>query len=105
MSGSYFLGGKNMKHHILAKFNESVTDKSALLLDIRKLFAVGEEIDGVTSCTVIPNCIDRPNRYDVMIVVEMDKSALPNWDASKLHHDWKDRFGAFLEKKAIFDCE
>lgn len=94
-----------MKHHILAKFNESVEDKSALLLDIQKLFAAGEEIEGVESYTVIPNCVDRPNRYDVMIIVEMQKEALPNWDESKLHHDWKDRFGAFLEKKAIFDCE
>ena len=94
-----------MKHYILAKYNENVRDKSALLLDIRKLFASGEEIDGVQSYSVIPNCIDRANRYDVMIVVEMDKDALPNWDASGLHHDWKEQFGAFLEKKAIFDGE
>ena len=94
-----------MKHHILAKFNETVSDKTALLLDIQKLFATGEEIEGVQSYSVIPNCVDRANRYDLMIVVEMDKDALPNWDGSKLHHDWKDRFGAFLEKKAIFDCE
>lgn len=94
-----------MKHHILAKFSESVEDKSALLLEIQKLFAAGEEIGGVESYTVIPNCIDRANRYDVMIVVEMQKEALPNWDESKLHRDWKEKFGGFLEKKAIFDCE
>lgn len=94
-----------MKHHILLKFNESVEDKSALLLDIQKLFAAGEEIEGIESYTVIPNCVDRPNRYDVMIIVEMQKEALPNWDESKLHHELKDKFGAFFEKKAIFDRE
>ena len=94
-----------MKHHILAKFNESIEDKSALLLDIQKLFAAGGEIEGVESYAVIPNCVDRPNRYDVMIVIEMDKDALPNWDESTLHHEWKYRFGGLLEKKAIFDCE
>ena len=94
-----------MKHHILAKFNDSVEDKYALILEIQKLFAAGEDIDGVDEYTVIPNCVDRPNRYDVMIVIEMDYDALPNWDDSKLHRDWKDKFGGYLEKKAIFDSE
>ena len=94
-----------MKHHIIAKFNETVTDKTGMLTDIQKLFAAGTPAEGVESISVIPNVIDRPNRFDVMIVIEMDRDALPNWDASQLHHDWKDRFGAYLEKKAIFDCD
>ena len=52
-----------------------------------------------------PCCIDRENRYDVMIVLDMDKDALSAWDASPLHHQWKDEYGALLEKKAIFDHE
>ncbi len=36
-----------------------------------------------------------------MIVVEMEKAALPNWDASRIHHQWKEQFGGLLEKKAI----
>ena len=40
-----------------------------------------------------------------MIVVEMEKAALPNWDASRIHHQWKAQFGGLLEKKAIFDYE
>lgn len=94
-----------MKHHILAKFNDTVEDKYALILEIQKLFAAGEDIDGVDEYTVIPNCVDRPNRYDAMIVIDMNYDALPNWDASKLHRDWKDTFGRYLESKAIFDCE
>ena len=51
------------------------------------------------------NCVARDNRYDLMIVVEMEKAALPNWDASRIHHQWKEQFGGLLEKKAIFDYE
>ena len=52
-----------------------------------------------------PCCVDRANRYDLMIVLDMDKDALPNWDASDIHHRWKDEYGGLLEKKAIFDYE
>ena len=38
-------------------------------------------------------------------MVEMEKAALPNWDASRIHHQWKEQFGGLLEKKAIFDYE
>ena len=94
-----------MKHHILAKFNESVEDKSAMLLDIQKLFAAGEEIDGVESYTVIPNCIDRPNRYDLLIELTMTPDMLPAYDASEPHHRWKETFGARIQQKTIFDYE
>ena len=42
---------------------------------------------------------------DLMIVVDMEKSALEAWDASALHRRWKERFGSLLASKAIFDCE
>ena len=54
---------------------------------------------------VIPNVIDRPNRYDLLIRIAMDESALPLYDACDAHHRWKDEYGALIEKKAIFDCE
>ena len=38
-------------------------------------------------------------------VLDMDKEALPNWDASAVHHQWKGEYGALIEKKAIFDYE
>ena len=47
----------------------------------------------------------RENRYDVMIVLEMDRDALPLYDDSEMHHRWKGEFGGLLEKKAIFDYE
>ena len=94
-----------MKHSILAKWNETVTDKAALLAQVRALYAAADDIPGVHGVTVHPCCIDRPNRYDLMIVLDMDKEALPNWDASDIHHRWKDEYGELLDKKAIFDYE
>ena len=89
-----------MKHCIIAKFNESAADKQAALAQVRALLSGAEPIEGVRG-----NCVARDNRYDLMIVVEMEKAALPNWDASRIHHQWKEQFGGLLEKKAIFDYE
>ena len=94
-----------MKHYILAKWNEYVPDKGALLPPIKALFSTADAIPGVHGAEVYPCCIDRANRYDVMIVLDMDKDALSAWDASPLHHQWKDDYGTLLEKKAIFDHE
>lgn len=94
-----------MKHYILAKWNEQVTNKAALLAQVTALFRTAGDIAGVHGASVLPCCIDRPNRYDVMIVLDMEPTALSAWDASPLHHRWKDEYGALLEKKAIFDHE
>ena len=51
------------------------------------------------------NCVDRENRYHVLIRLAMDPAALAAYDVSPMHHRWKDRFGPLLEKKAIFDFE
>ena len=107
-----------MKHCIIAKFNESAADKRAALAQVRALFAGAEgrdvtvilfagaePVEGVRGITIHENCVARDNRYDLMIVVEMEKAALPNWDDSRIHHQWKEQFGGLLEKKAIFDYE
>ena len=94
-----------MKHCIIAKFNDSVSDKAAMTSQIEELFSSAPAMDGVHGCTVLKNCIDRENRYDLAIVIDMDKAALPAWDASELHREWKSRFGSYLASKAIFDFE
>ena len=94
-----------MKHCILAKWNENVTDKAALLPPITALFGTVNTIPGVHGAEVIPNCVDRDNRYDVLIRLDMDREALPLYDVSAMHHRWKDEFTPLLEKKAIFDHE
>ena len=94
-----------MKHCIIAKFNDVVGDKAAMIARIEALFSSAPAMDGIHGYTVLRNCVDRENRYDLAIVVDMDKSTLPVWDASELHHEWKIRFGSCLAAKAIFDFE
>ena len=94
-----------MKHLILAKFKPEIADKEALLEPIRRLFSASAEIPGVHGAAVYPCCVARENRYDVMIVLDMEKEALPLYDVSAMHRAWKEIYGDFLEKKAIFDCE
>ena len=93
-----------MKHYILAKFTEG-TDTAALVEPVRKIFAETLSIPGIHALAVKPSCSDRANRYDLMIVLDMDPEALPAYDASEPHHRWKDQYGPITAKKAIFDCE
>ena len=94
-----------MKHYIIGKFKPEVTDKAAQCARIAELFSMAAQIPGVHGAQVYPNCIDRSNRFDVMIVLDMEKDALSTWDESALHHRWKETFGELLEKKTIFDQE
>ncbi len=94
-----------MLHHILVKWNSGVTDKAALLPEIDVLFQRVLDVPGVHAVTLHPNVIDRPNRYDLLICIRMDRDALPAYDSCSAHHAWKDRYGSLIEKKAIFDCE
>ena len=95
-----------MKHCILAKFTpEAKAQRAALLPRIREIFSAAADIPGVHGAEVIPNCVDRDNRYDVLIRLDMDREALPLYDVSAMHHRWKDEFTPLLEKKAIFDHE
>ena len=94
-----------MKHCILAKFRPDAGDWHRYLPQIRKIFAAAEDIPGIQGARVYPCCVGRANRYHVMIVLEMELSALPAYDASDMHHRWKEIFGPLLEQKAIFDYE
>lgn len=94
-----------MKHYILAKYKSGVENKAALLQRIGEIFSVADTIEGVRGAAVLPCCVDRENRYDVMIVLDMERDALPRYDESAMHHLWKEEFTPLLEKKAIFDHE
>ena len=94
-----------MKHHIIVKYNELVTDKAALAGEIERLFAPCTGLDGIHGFELFRSCVDRSNRFDLMIVLDMDASALPVWDASEVHNKWKSEYGRFIAAKAIFDCE
>ena len=66
-----------MKHCIIAKYTaEAYARWEALLPRIREIFSAAGDIPGVRGAEVFPNCVARDNRYDVMIVLEMDRHAL-----------------------------
>lgn len=94
-----------MKHCILVKWNNSVTDKSALVKEVRNIFLHLLTIDGIHDVKFHENVVDRPNRFDLMICIIMDKAALPVYDNSEPHHEWKEKYGKFVENKVIFDYE
>ena len=96
-----------MKHLILAKFKPEYTaaQKAAMLPDIRRIFEGTLSIDGITDVQVFTNCVERSNRYDLMIRMTMERSALEAYDVCVWHKEWKDRYGDKLENKAIFDYE
>lgn len=94
-----------MKHYIIVKFNETVRDKAALCGEIEALFADAEKIEGIHRVSFYPSVIDLPNRYDLMILLEMNREALPLFDASNIHRDWKAGYSGYLTDKTIFDCD
>lgn len=94
-----------MKHYILVKFNPDGKARENLSGEIRDLFQRSLEIEGVHSVAFHTSIIDLPNRYDLMICVEMEKEALPLFDGSEIHAAWKKNFSGCLESKTIFDCE
>lgn len=93
-----------MLHHILVKWNPTVEKHSAAQL-VRAMYAKAKEIPGIRRTVIRENVTPRDNRYDIMIVLDMDDDALSVWDNSALHKQWKAEFGAWIEKKCIFDCD
>ncbi|MDD3335096.1 MAG: hypothetical protein PHI98_06200 [Eubacteriales bacterium] len=92
-----------MRHHIMVKWKENVPKPD--IRQIEALFQDALKIPGVTGVSLHPNVVDRPNRYDLLILVYMEKDALPAFDASDVHHRWKDTYSEQIGSKAIFDCE
>ena len=94
-----------MLHHILVKLKEPSNDLEAFRREVEGVFEGVLSIPGVHSLKVLSNVIDRPNRYDLMIVISMDRESLPLYDASEAHLRWKADYGHLIDKKAIFDCD
>ena len=101
---SFRKGCNAMKHHIIVKFVEG-TDVAALLEPVGAIFARTLEIPGVRGVELKRSCSDRPNRCDLMIVMDMEKEALPAYDGSEPHLQWKREYASRIAQKAIFDCD
>lgn len=93
-----------MKHHIIVKFTEG-TDVRALAGPVQSIFEETLSIPGIHGVELKLSNSDRANRYDLMIVMDMDKEALAAYDVSEPHIRWKTEYGDRVEKKAIFDCD
>ena len=94
-----------MQHYIIVKWKDAVKDKSEKANDVRTLYVPATDIPGINKVTIKENVTARDNRYDLMIVIDMDAAALKAWDNSQLHHRWKDEYGQLIDKKAIFDAD
>lgn len=94
----------DMKHNILVKFNSDVNYKE-MIENIKNLFDELLTIEGIYDVTIYTNCIDRQNRYHLLIQIDMDIDVLPTYDESEVHKTWKDRYSKYIESKAIFDYE
>ena len=94
-----------MKHCILVKWNKEVLDKHEFIKTVKSVFDKLLKIDGIHEVTYRENCIDRANRYDLLISIDMDKAVLPVYDTSAPHLEWKEKYGKYVENKAIFDFE
>lgn len=94
-----------MKHYIVVKWNSLVKNKKEMLPEIKEIFAKTLEVEGVQNVEIIENVIDRTNRYDLIIRIEMEKASLPLYDACSAHKEWKEKYGKYIENKAIFDSE
>ena len=92
-----------MKHCILVKFKKDFDLKNELP-NIKEIFDT-IVVPGVNFVEYITNCIDRENRYDLLIRIDMDKEALSKYDECENHHRWKEEYKDHIEKKAIFDYE
>jgi hypothetical protein len=93
-----------MKHYIIVKFVEG-TDWRALEKPVRGIFEQTLSIPGIHGVELRLSNSERPNRFDLMIVMDMDKEALPAYDLSEPHLRWKSEYGGLVAKKAIFDCD
>ena len=93
-----------MKHYIIVKFVEG-TDVKALVGPVKAIYDETLSIPGVHSVDFKLSNSHRANRYDLMIVMDMDKEALPAYDVSEPHIRWKTEYGDRVAKKAIFDCD
>ncbi len=93
-----------MKHLIIVKSAPEV-DPHAFAQAAEIHFKDIVNIPGVHHIKVIEGIREHENRYHFIIEIDMDKEALPAYNVSKCHHDWKEKYTSWIEKKAIFDYE
>ena len=91
-----------MKHFIIIKFKEN-TDKDVLIEEAERLFKEVESIDGIKKVEVYTNSIKKPNRFDMMIKITLNKGSLKELEQSRILKEWEDKYNKHIDKKTIFD--
>ncbi|MGI5070813.1 hypothetical protein [Treponema pectinovorum] len=96
-----------MKHCILVKFIPEISKKleNSFIEQIQDIFNGTTDIDGVHYVKIFKRCINRDNRADIMIEIDMDKNSLEEFDQSDAHLIWKREYSRFIVEKTIFDFE
>ena len=94
-----------MKHYIIVKWNDKVTDKAAFAARADEIYSASLQIPGVESYKIVRSNSDRQNRFDLMIEMTLSEEGLKNYDSSAMHRLWKSEMGEFFEAKTIFDCD
>ena len=93
-----------MKHYIIVKFNENV-EKEKLRNPINELFQKALNIKEIVKVDIYESNMDLPNRYDLMIKMDLSKKALEEFDNGEIHKEWKESFEKYIMSKTIFDCD
>lgn len=93
----------SLKHFIIVKFKDSL-NFNEFVEPIKKLFNKALKIEGVDKVDIYPSNTNLPNRYDLMIRMELTSKALIEFDNSGIHKLWKSEYGKYIVDKTIFDC-
>ena len=93
-----------MQHYIIVKFNENI-EKEEIINHIKELFKRTNQIKEIKKLEIFESNINLPNRYDLMIKMELTPKALNEFDNSYIHKEWKEKFGKYIMSKTIFDCD
>ena len=95
-----------MKHLVIVKWNELVSDKKAMQDEVLALFNEAKnENPEIKDVRIVLNVVNNPNRYDCIFVVELDQKDLGVWVNCSQHVKWKEDYTKYLAGKAIFDME
>lgn len=94
-----------MKHMIIVKANANAPSREEFIAAAQAAFAPVTAISGVRAVRVRKGLPLAPNRYDFIVEIDMDRESLPAYNESAAHQLWKEKYGGWIESKAIFDCE
>ena len=92
-----------MKHYVLFKLKENNADSRSSL--IRCIKAMEPKLDMIDSLEVYEDFLHSDRSYDVMLVVELPKGKLDEYQNHPTHVEAKADFVPLIEKSITFDTE